>query len=142
MQDLTPYYKMAEACLTSLGIPPDTAREGEPGAWTIKKGDARIHLFVKYIEHNTDNYFWAISPICELPNDELRKKFYEELLEINHTLYGVAFTKYDKWIYIKTIREINGIDENEMLSLISRVGTYADMYNDILYAKYVALKVV
>ncbi len=140
MQDLTPYYHMVEQCLTSLGINPDTAREDEPGLWSIRKGDAKIHIFVQYMEQNKDYYFWAISPICELPDEVLRKKFYEELLETNHTLYGVAFTKYDKWIYIKTIRELQGIDADEMFTLISRVGNYADMYNDILYAKYAAVK--
>ena len=141
MQDLTLYYQMVEKCLVALGINPDTARENEPGLWSIKKGDAFIHIYVKYMEQNKDSYFWAISPICELPDDVLRKKFYEDLLQTNHTLYGVSFTKYDKWIYIKTIRELHGIDMDEMLSLISRVGTYADMYNDTLYAKYAAVKV-
>jgi len=141
MQDLTPYFQMAERCFTALGIQPESARTEQPGEYTITKGDARIHIFISYIEQNQDYYFWAVAPICEMPHEELRKKFYEELLETNHTLYGAAFTKYDKWIYIKTIREIRGMDVDEMFNLITRVGNYADMYNDILWAKYAAAKV-
>lgn len=141
MQDLTPYYQMVERCFVALGIQPETARLEQPGEWTVTKGDSKIHIFVKHIEQNKDDYFWAVSPICELPTEDVRKKFYEELLETNHTLYGAAFTKYDKWIYVKTIRELRGMDVDEMFNLITRVGSYADMYNDILWAKYAAVRV-
>ncbi len=140
MQDLTPYYQMVERCFTALGIAPETSRTEQPGEWLVTKGDARIHVFVKYMEQNKDAYFWAVAPVCEIASEEQRKFFYEELLETNHTLYSAAFTKYDKWIYIKTIRELRGLDVDEMYNLINRVGNYADMYNDILWAKYAAQK--
>lgn len=141
MQDLTPYYQMVERCFTALGIAPETARLEQPGEWTVTKGDATIHVFLKYVEQNKDYYFWAVAPVCEITGEEQRKFFYEELLETNHTLYSAAFTKYDKWIYVKTIRELRGMDVDEMYNLITRVGNYADMYNDIFWAKYAAVKV-
>ena len=135
-QDLTPYYQMVEKCLASLGINLENARSKTAGEWTILKGSATIYIYVQYLEKNQDYYFWVVSPVCNAPDEHHQQKFYEELLETNHTLYGVAFTKYNKWIYIKSIRELKGIDLEEMFNIITRVGNYADMYDDVFNAKY------
>ena len=57
MQDLTPYFQMVERCFIALGIKPETARTEHPGEYAITKGDARIHIFIQYIEQNQDYTF-------------------------------------------------------------------------------------
>ncbi|MEJ0032883.1 MAG: hypothetical protein WDO15_22075 [Bacteroidota bacterium] len=52
-------------------------------------------------------YFQALALICDVPvtNQAL---FTKELLEINHSLYGVGFTIFRDKAYIKAIRELEG----------------------------------
>ena len=45
-------------------------------------------------------------------------------------------TKYKDWIYMKSIRELEGLDEDEMMATLNRVGTYADDLDDYLRNKY------
>ena len=63
-------------------------------------------------------------------------EFFKEVLEINHKLYGVGFTKFENNIYIKSIRELEGLEHSEVLSTVKRIGYYADDYDDMLKAKY------
>ena len=46
-------------------------------------------------------------------------------MEINDKLYGVAFTVYDEWAWLKVTRECEGLDEKEAGSLIGKIGQYA-----------------
>jgi hypothetical protein len=61
---------------------------------------------------------------------------FAQLLEINDTLFGVAFTVFQENIYIKVIREADGMDKTESLSLLLRVGNYADLYRQELSEKF------
>jgi len=76
-----------------------------------------------------------MAPVVEIPTDNT-EAFYREILEINHNLYGVGMTKFQSWIYVKTIRELDGLDGGEMMAMINRVGNYADDYDDKLRNKY------
>ncbi len=138
MADLQFYYEMVEGCLTELGIDAASVRTpNKEGEWELSKGSITLWVNITYLEQNKSTYIQVLSPVVSVPANNLQK-FYEELLETNHTLYGVAFTKYDKWIYVKAIREVEGLDKNELFNMITRVGNYADMYDDVFWAKYSA----
>jgi hypothetical protein len=77
----------------------------------------------------------VIAPVCEVPVNN-QQLFTKELLEINHSLYGVAFTVFKEWAYIKSIRELQGLDKTEVMSTFDRVGIYADEWDDKLRTKY------
>jgi hypothetical protein len=78
-----------------------------------------------------------MAPIFQIPADEaVKTRLFGELLEINDTLYGVAFTMYKDWIYIKVIREADGMDKGEALAMLLRVGNYADQHRQELSTKY------
>jgi hypothetical protein len=78
-----------------------------------------------------------MSPIFPVPTDEkIKNALFANLLELNDTLYGVAFTVFQENIYVKVIREADGMDKAESLSLLLRVGNYADMYRLELSEKY------
>ena len=73
----------------------------------------------------------------KIPTDMKRKNLlFEELLIINDKLFGVAFTIYQGWVYLKVIREVDGMDQNEAMAMLHRIGNYADQYDDELIAKY------
>lgn len=131
--DLTAYYKMVENCITKIGVDPVKCRGAQEGQWNLKRGSANVWIDIFII--NGYGYFQCMGPISPIPQ-ERQVEFYEEVLEINHKLYGVGMTKFKDWIYIKTIRETDGLDENEIMAQINRIGTYADDYDDVFREKY------
>jgi hypothetical protein len=117
MPDLKYYYQIVDACIGELGIEPAKARIKD-GEWELTKGSITVWINITYLEQNKTSYIQVLSPVVNVPANNVQK-FYEELLETNHTLYGVAFTKYDKWVYIKAIRETEGLDQSEVFNMIT-----------------------
>jgi len=76
-----------------------------------------------------------MAPISEIPATN-KEAFYQEVLEINHDLYGVGMTKFENWIYIKMIRELEDLSEEEAFAMFNRIGNYADQYDDFFKDKY------
>ena len=140
MQSIQHYYNMVEEVITGLGVDPATCRGDQAGQWNLKLGSASVWVDVFQSKDAQGNlidygYLQILAPVCEVPvaNQSL---FTKELLEINHTLYGVAFTIYGNNAYIKAIRELEGLDKSEISSTFNRVGVYADDWDDKLKAKY------
>lgn len=129
------FYDVVESAIGTLGIDPKLCRGENQGQWNLKKGSAPIWIDVIYSETDKRAYFQVMAPITKVPADK-KEQFFQELLEINYVLYGVSFTKYDDGIYIKVIREADGLDVSEALSAIERVGYYGDFYDDFLQNKY------
>lgn len=129
------YYGIVESCISSLGVDPALCRGEKPGQWSLTKGSAKVWINVWHIEREGREY---IQVMCPLMQDITADKaaFYKELLEINDKLFGVAFTYYDNWVWLKVIRECDGLDQNECMAMINRIGVYADQYDDYLIGKY------
>jgi hypothetical protein len=134
---LQPYFQMVENCISALGVDPASCRGEQEGQWNLRRGSASVWVDVWNIEMEGGprGYFQCMAPVVEIPADN-QAAFFKELLEINHTLYGVAFTIQSNWAYIKMIREVEGLEEAEISAMLSRVGFYADDYDDKLQAKY------
>lgn len=140
MQAIQHYYNMVEEVITSLGVDPATCRGDQPGQWNLKLGSASVWVDVFQSKDAQGNfidygYLQILAPVCEVPVNN-QHIFTKELLEINHTLYGVGFTIYGNNAYIKAIRELDGLDKSEISSTFNRVGVYADDWDDKLKAKY------
>ncbi len=133
--DLTEHYKMIESALFNLGVNPETSRGVIPGKWSMKKGSAEIWIDLWYDEKIDRAYFQVVAPAIPIPFEN-KENFFRELLEYNDKMFSVAFTIYNGWAYIKEIREVNGLDDNEVLATIHRIGTYCDKYDDLLRIKY------
>lgn len=137
MEKIEHYYNLVEECIKSLGVDPSVCRGKEKGQWNLQKGSAPVWIDVwKSDEPNKlGGYFQIVAPIMEIPGSN-KEALFKELLETNHQLYGVAFTVYESWIYIKMIRELEGLDGKEALNMFHRVGNYADEYDDFFKNKY------
>ena len=133
--DLQAFYKMVEENISSLGVDPVVCRGEKAGQWNMKKGSANVWIDVWETEKKDYGYFQCMAPFVEIPTENT-EAFYREILEINHKLYGVGMTKFQSWIYAKSIRELEGLDGSEMMAMINRVGNYADDYDDKLRNKY------
>ena len=136
MQDLSKYFTMVEEIIQSLGVDPSLCRGQNPGQYSLMLGSARVWIDVWYIESQSRSYFQAMSPVMRLPILQSQHAFFQELLEINDKLYGVAFTVYNGWAWLKHIRETDGLDKSEAEAMIHRIGVYADQYDDYLKGKY------
>jgi len=135
MENLQYYYDMVEKCISDLGVDPSLCRGDKPGQWSLKKGSASVWIDVWHIDQENRGYFQVLAPVMEVPLTN-QQSFFQELLELNYTLYGVAFVKYQNWIYVKLIRECDGLEQKEAAATINRVGWYADEYDDKLKVKY------
>ncbi|EJF52755.1 protein of unknown function (DUF1821) [Saprospira grandis DSM 2844] len=136
---LKAYYETIEAAIAKLGIDPVSSRGKEKeGLWTLTKKDIMVWIDLWEIEREGRPYFQVMSPLFHVPEDEkLRTELFAELLQINDRLYGgVAFTTFKKWIYLKTIREADGLSADEAHNSIMRVGTYAERHGEALANKF------
>ncbi len=134
------YHTMVEEVLTEYKIDPATARGPQPGQWSLKLGSASIWVDVFQTRDAQGNllqngYLQVMAPVCDVPVNN-QHLFTKELLEINHSLYGVGFTIFKEMAYIKSIRELQGLDKSELKATLDRVGIYADDWDDKLKAKY------
>lgn len=138
MSALQTYFDMLEKVISGLGVDPSVCREpGKAGQWNMKRGSANV--WINILPANNDSglsgYLQIMGPVCQVPTSNT-EAFYAEVLEASHNLYGVGFTKYDNWIYINGVRELDGIDESEMAAMLNRVGYYCDHYDDHFIGKY------
>jgi len=135
--DLQPYYETVESSIADLGVNPVECRGDNPGQWNLKKGETTVWVDLWYIENEQRPYYQVMSPIFKIPTDvDTKNNVFEELLQINDRLYGVAFTTYKEWIYVKVIREADGMDKGEAQAMLLRVGNYADQYRQELSEKH------
>lgn len=135
MIDLQKYYDMVELCITNLGVNPETCRGKNAGQWSLIKGSARVSIDVWYIEKEKRAYFQVMSPVSKVPEGR-KEEFFQELLQINDKLFGVAFSLYKETAWLKVIREVDAMDYSEAFAMITRIGNYSDTYDDQLKAKY------
>jgi hypothetical protein len=134
------YYNLIESALAEYNFDPKTARGQTPGQWNLKFGSANIWADVFQSKDAQGNltqygYFQALALVCDVPVNN-QALFTKELLEINHQLYGVAFTIYRDKAYIKAIRELEGLDKSEIKATFDRVSIYANDWDDKLKQKY------
>jgi hypothetical protein len=135
MEAIEKYYSLVDNVIRKLGVDPEICRGEKPGQWNLKKGSASIWVDVWKLEDKDYGYIQIMGPVCEVP-EEKKLEFYQELLEVNHTLYSCALTKFEKWIYVKSIRELEDLNESEIDAMFDRVGYYADYYDDFFKDKY------
>lgn len=139
-QPIQHYYNMFEQVLVEYKIDPTTARGQAPGQWNLKLGSASVWVDIFQSKDANGNlqqygYLQVLAPVCDVPVNN-QHLFTKELLEINHQLYGVGFTIFRDKAYIKSIRELQGLDISEIKSTLDRVGIYANDWDDKLKAKY------
>lgn len=137
MLELARYYQLVEKAIEGLGVNPMEARTKTPGQWDLRKGSASVWINVFLSRERKDyGYLQIMSPVMKIPLQECREELFEELLRLNHQLYGVAFSVHEGWLYLRTIRELEGLSAAEALAMLKRIGVYADEYDDYLKQKY------
>lgn len=125
--ELSPYYTVVEAALQKNGVDPVAVRGAKPGQWSIWREHINVMVDVWFIEREGRPYFQVMAPMLSLKNAHT-PSLYREVLEANDRLYGVSFTIYQDILWLKTIRECEGLDIEEAFAAILRVGAYGLEY--------------
>ena len=60
----------------------------------------------------------------------------QNVLEINHTLYGSSICKKNDWMYVMSLREAEGLDQSEVNATVERVSFYCSDYQGKLKFKF------
>jgi len=135
MEDLQQYYTMVENVIRNFGVDPAVCRGDKPGMWRLHKGSAEVWVDLWHIEREQRAYFQVMSTVMAVPTQNTQA-FYQEILELNDQMFGVAFSIHKGWAYIKAIREVDSLNQNEIEATLNRVGIYCDDYDDMLKSKY------
>ena len=120
----------------SIGTTAEAVYSKKTGAWYFQSNSATIEVFLTTIEtdQKTERTFIrCVAPVFETPMDAKKKlHFYETALEINTARMGIKLGSLtDKGILcVITERDIEGMDYNEFIDLISDIGFWADTLND------------
>jgi len=130
---LETYSVMIEDVIRSLGVDPITSREKSTGQWTLQRGSVKVYVDI-YNVNGTD-YICVASPVMEMPS-KLLLPFYRKLLELNHEMYAASFSVKDNWVWLRILRELDGLDKNEATAMINRVGSYADQFDEMLISEF------
>ncbi|KAB2878884.1 YbjN domain-containing protein [bacterium] len=135
-KELDRYYDMVEEVITELGTRAEQCRtldtHGEviPGQWNLAKGSAKILADV-YTTAEGLSYFCVAAPVMMITASD-PNKLYEKLLKLNHQMYSASFSINQGWVWLRILRECEGMDKKECRSTFDRVGWYADQYDDML----------
>ncbi len=135
MDNLNFYYNIVENAIAKIGLDPQKSRARVAGKWTITKGKIPVWIDVVFHQSEKRIYFQVASPVMKMPQTNVTTVTMD-LLETNNYLYGVAFCINKGNVFIKTLREAEGLDMNEAYSMILRVGNYAHQYRKSLNDKY------
>lgn len=154
MEKFEDYTRIVEQSLEILGINPEESRCSEAGQWLVFNGETEIYIDVwEQKELNGWNYFQpegynlhvfqVLAPICQLPTEELRGAFYEDLLENNLNLFFGSFTinKEENMLAVKFRRICNALKNEDVIEAIESVGYYAESTFDILEKRYGVKKI-
>ena len=126
MIDLAQYQYIVEKAIARLGVNPKKCLKKKAN-WQLKKGS--IKLNIGFFEQQGQNYFKTEALIASIPNDATID-FYKKLLEHNREFHGLAFYIDEGNVYLKSVREVAGMDTNEAFAMITKVGNYADKFDD------------
>lgn len=137
---LDEYFRIVEKVISELGVPAEECRTQDangrvmPGQWNLSKGSARIFADV-YETAEGIAYFCVASPVMKIALTD-PGKLYEKLLTLNHQMYAASFSIFQEWVWLRILRECEGMDEKECRYTFDRVGWYADQYDDQLKKEF------
>lgn len=124
MKDFNTYKYVIEKAIERLGLNSSKCVVGDC-KWQLKKGNLKVNL--SFFETHGREYFKVQAPICKVPTLNVTN-FYKNLLQYNHEFNGFAFLIYNDKVYLKAVRELQGMDDNEAFSMITKVGNYAERF--------------
>ena len=126
MKDFAPYQYIVEKAIARLGVDPSKCLINRAN-WQLKKGNIRLNI--SFFEQGGLNFFKAEALITTVPTNA-DAAFYLRLLTYNAEFNGLAFYVKEDKVLLKSVREVSGMDANEAFAMITKVGNYADKFEE------------
>jgi len=119
-----------EKVLESLGYDPKESKIDD-STWGVVKGSAIV--LINVIE---GELFAVHSPMADIPKNNL-VGLYRHLLESNFTeTMQSRFFIQDNVIHLGTLRPLQGLDREEMESIIAEIAVLSDKFDDYLKSEF------
>jgi hypothetical protein len=119
-----------------IGVSADSIYNAKTGAWYFTSGSSTIELFLTTIERGLEaerTFVRCFAPVCAIPGDTNKKlAIFKIALEINTDRMGVKLSALtDKGLLCAvTERDIDGMDYQEFIGVISDISYWADHLKD------------
>jgi hypothetical protein len=135
--NLTSTVALIEQALLELGHAPAAAQLADPGAahaWRIVTGSAVTRVTV--VHHSVFPHLRVSAVVMTLDATVDRGALFAHLLELNASLCGAAFATDGDHVLLVSERSTLDLDHSEVLDVIDRVTSYADVHDDALVARF------
>jgi hypothetical protein len=127
---------LVEEAIRGLNVDPALCRGQNQGQWSIIYKGSTVWIDVFNLQATPDRwYFQVMSPLLLVPDKNV-DSFYQNLLEVNHTLFGSWICKKGDWTYVMFLREAAGLDLSEINATLDRVAFYCSDYKGKLTFKF------
>ena len=119
-----------------VGANADSIYNSKTGAWYFTSGSSTIELFLTTLETGRQaerTFVRCFAPVCTIPDDTKKKlAIFKIALEINTDRMGIKLGALtDKGLLCAvTERDIDGMDYQEFISIISDISYWADHLKD------------
>ncbi|MBU6340166.1 MAG: hypothetical protein KGS48_01620 [Bacteroidetes bacterium] len=133
--------EMVHCYAESVGLSRDSVYNKETKAWLWRKGSAQIEVLIQRLsfENGSRRDFLRIfSPIMDVPSTTNLIGFYRRLLELNDIKLGIKFSMVPNSpkVWASYERDTQGIDFQELTTVISDFEYWADKLDDELKAEF------
>ncbi len=129
------YTDIVEQGIREIGLDPDTFRGDLDGEWSIRLGENDLWIDLWEDELSGQVYFQVVAPVFDVAQ-LMPRVFYEELLNLNLEMCGVAFCLHGKKVVLKSTRTATGLDVEEVYSILLIMGKYVKSFSRVLSDKY------
>lgn len=127
---LDQYYKRR-----NLDISGHEVNSCEGYGWWLQEGSAMVYIFVQEDPRGGAPLLKINSPILHFP-DKNKEDFFAKLLELNRDLSCCSFATYEGIVLITSQRPIQGLDPEELNTLVWNVSHAADVFDDLLAKEF------
>ena len=129
------YTDIVEQGIREIGLDPDTFQGDLDGEWSIRLGENDLWIDLWEDELSGQFYFQVVAPVFDVAQ-LMPRVFYEELLNLNLEMCGVAFCLHGKKVVLKSTRTATGLDVEEVYSILLIMGKYVKSFSKVLSDKY------
>lgn len=107
--------------------------DGEGYGWWLMEGSAKIYVFIQDSPRGV--VLRITSPILHFPHHN-REMFFLRCLDINRELSCCSLAVYEEIVLVTAQRPIEGLDQEELNTIIWNVSNAADVFDDMLSREF------
>lgn len=123
-----------------IGTTADAIYNERTCAWYFSRGSSTIEVFMTHMDNNEDServFIRCFAPLCTLPSNPVTLfELFRKALEINTRQMGIKLGTLEnrRLLCLVAERDIEGMDYQEFVTMISDVGFWADHFDNHLQA--------